>query len=103
MRALITGATGFIGRHLAIRLVEELDTEVSLLVRDQYAAGSLPAPLETIRSQLTVFYADLRDFEQVQRALNQLQPDIIFHLAAAGVADPFLTVEDALSHNLTAL
>ena len=100
MRALITGAFGFIGRHLAMRLVEEPDTEVYLLDRNRLASTPLPTHSETVLSQASIIHADLRDFEQIQRTLNQVQPDIIYHLAAVGVGDPFLAVEDALNHNL---
>ncbi len=100
MRVLITGASGFIGRHLTMRLLEEPDTKVTLLDRDKQVATRLPKQLKTIRSEAGIIHADLRDFELIRRALSDVQPDIIFHLAAAGVGDPFLAVEDALSHNL---
>ena len=96
MRILITGASGFIGRHLAMRLLEEPGTELYLLDR----AGSTASLPPTVRPQTGIIHADLRDFEQIQRALNDVRPDVIFHLAAVGVGDPFLAVEDALSHNL---
>ena len=100
MRILITGASGFIGRHLTKRLQEEPETKLYLLDRDRNVATSLPTHQEKIRSHATVIQADLHDFEQIQRAISYVHPDVIFHLAAVGVGDPFLAVEDALSHNL---
>lgn len=93
MRILITGAFGFIGRHLSIRLLEEPDVELFLLDR----AGPASEPTA---SQTTILQADLRIFEEVRRAIAQTRPEIIYHLAAVGVGDPFLAVEEALNHNL---
>ncbi len=46
-------------------------------------------------------YADLRNFQLTSRALRTVEPDVVIHLAAAGVTDPFLNVQTALSHNVT--
>ena len=100
MRVLVTGATGFIGRSLVVRLAGEGDTAVTALVRNHHAQRLLPAPLEAVRPQIHLVYADLRDLEQVKLAVRETRPDVVFHLAAAGVGDPFLPVDIALSHNL---
>lgn len=99
MRYLMTGATGFIGRALVPRLLPL--GELTLLVREEYGSGRpLPAPLATLRPHLDVVYADLRSFQLTSRALRTAAPDIVIHLAAAGVSDPFLNVQTALSHNV---
>jgi nucleoside-diphosphate-sugar epimerase len=100
MRVLITGAFGFIGRHLLPRLLEEVDTEVFLLDRERQSSLLLPTDQKSGRSHSGITHTDLRDYEQVRQAINSIEPDVIFHLAAAGVGDPFLTVEDAINHNL---
>ncbi|NCF66914.1 MAG: SDR family NAD(P)-dependent oxidoreductase [Chloroflexi bacterium] len=100
MRVLVTGATGFIGRSLAARLVNEEGTAVTALIREHHAHRTLPDSLEANRSKINFIYADLRDFQQTKLAVWEVQPDIIFHLAAAGVSDPFLPVNTALDHNL---
>ena len=92
MRVLVTGATGFIGRSLAARLVNEEGTAVTALIREHHAHRTLPDSLEANRSKINFIYADLRDFQQTKLAVWEVQPDIIFHLAAAGVSDPFLPV-----------
>ena len=99
MRVLITGATGFVGQHLVPLLIAG-ENETAILVREAYGMGQpLPASLAAIRDRLQVVYADLRNYRLTGRALQQAQPDVVFHLAAAGVADPFLAVDTAIQLN----
>lgn len=100
MRVLITGAFGFIGRHLLLRLFEESDIEIFLLDREKYVPSTFFPHQASGRSVSGIIQADLRDIGRLKRYLADIQPDIIFHLAAAGVGDPFLAVADALNHNL---
>jgi nucleoside-diphosphate-sugar epimerase len=102
MRVLITGATGFIGRALIPALLAEPALELALLVREE-SSGSrrLPPPLSALREQVQLVYADLRNFQLTVRAVREVQPARVIHLAAAGVADPFLPVETAVRHNVT--
>lgn len=102
-RILITGGTGFIGRHLVPLLVARGDTAVSLLVRESYShtdLQTLPTPLQAIRTQLQLVYADLRNFKLTSRAIAEAAPDAVIHLAAVGATNPFLPVATALRHNL---
>ncbi len=71
--ALVTGATGFIGRRLAERLVEA-GWSVRLLVRNP---DRLASPL---RSACEFVVGDLLDSDAVSRAVRQT--DVIFHCAA---------------------
>jgi nucleoside-diphosphate-sugar epimerase len=103
VKLLVTGATGFVGRALVPFLVHQPDTEVSLLVREVYSHVDLrpfPTPLQTIRQQLNIVYADLRNFQLTSRAIAEADPTHVIHLAAVGVTDPFLGLETALRHNL---
>ena len=79
-RVLITGHTGFKGGWLALWL-KELGAEVH--------GFSLPPPTEpnlyaTIQQHSVVSDArgDVRNLEQITATVEQVQPDIIFHLAA---------------------
>jgi dihydroflavonol-4-reductase len=74
VRALIVGATGFIGSHLAERLVQE-GVYVRALVRD----GSDTSHLETIDVHLV--RGDVEDPESLSSAVSGC--DVVFHLAAA--------------------
>jgi nucleoside-diphosphate-sugar epimerase len=99
MRILITGAFGFIGRHLLSALLAEPGTEVFLLDRQKPDSLSLVTGDPT-QVPAGIIEADLRDLDQTRRSVANIQPDLVFHLAAAGVGDPFLDVELAISHNL---
>lgn len=101
MRILVTGGTGFIGRHLVPHLLER-DHLVVILARESYGMGfPFPPPLCEMRQQFDAVYADLRNYQLTARAVKEAAPDAIFHLAAAGVTDPFLPATTALRHNIT--
>ena len=97
---LVTGATGFIGRHL-VRCLVETGQKVTILVREAYGMGErLPRPLEALRPQIGAVYADVRNLRLTMRAVEEAAAEQIVHLAAAGATDPFLPVHDALRNNL---
>jgi nucleoside-diphosphate-sugar epimerase len=103
VRILITGATGFVGQALAPFLAQQPNVEVTVLVREVYGQADLrpfPTPLQAIRPQLNVVYADLRNFQLTSRAVTEAEPTHVIHLAAVGVTDPFLGLDTALRHNL---
>ena len=101
-RILVTGATGFIGRYLIQHLVARGDTAVIALIRDTYTPTNLPSYLAALRQQVDLVYADLRNFQLTVRAVREAEPDVVIHLAAVGVTEPFLAVDTAVRHNLTA-
>lgn len=72
-RALITGASGFAGTHLAERLAASGSWEVIGLS----ARPGRPSPA---LSQHLV--CDLLNSELLRRTLHHLRPDVVFHLAA---------------------
>lgn len=65
MRALVTGGSGFVGRHL-----------VDALRREGAEAFPCGGPLD---GGLSI---DLGDAETIRRALDASRPDVVFHLAA---------------------
>ncbi len=80
MRVLITGVTGFAGRHLASLLVEHhREAEVWGLARWDSPREEL-RPLDAV---LTFVTGDLTDAGSLVRALQASKPDILLHLAAA--------------------
>jgi dTDP-glucose 4,6-dehydratase len=78
-KVLVTGAGGFIGSHLAERLVE-LGAEVRALVR--YSSTGSWGWLEQspLKDQIEVVLGDIRDNDSVSRAIKGV--DTAFHLAA---------------------
>ncbi len=80
-RALVTGADGFIGSHLAERLVcEGADVRAFVLYNSFSSWGWLDQSPNKIRDALDVRPGDIRDAEQVAEAVQGC--DVIFHLAA---------------------
>jgi UDP-glucose 4-epimerase len=84
--ALVTGGAGFIGSHLADRLIGE---GARVRVFDNFSTGSLsnldPERMEVIRG-------DVRDGKEVNRAAAGV--DVVFHLAAQ--INPARAVEDSV-------
>jgi UDP-glucose 4-epimerase len=94
MKVLITGGAGFIGSHLADRLLAEGH---EVLVIDNYATGrrdNLSA-----HDNLTVVEASIADAGEVEGAFARLGPDIVVH-AAASYKDPDEWQEDIRTNSL---
>ncbi|MCS7221681.1 MAG: GDP-mannose 4,6-dehydratase [Anaerolineae bacterium] len=90
LRILVTGATGFIGRHL-IHLLRSLNHEV--------AASSTPGdPLAKALPEEVIFLpCDIRDFDAIYRIMIEVKPHLIFHLAGLARSDD---LEKLLSINV---
>lgn len=78
-RVLVTGARGFIGRHLLTRLLDD-DADVHAVVRP---GRRLPRSLGLRRrGKVTWHEADLSDAESSDRAIRESDPEVVFHLAS---------------------
>lgn len=77
MRALVTGASGFIGSHLTRRLVAK-GVEVHVMVRP----STDPWRLDDVWYRVHVHRGDLRSYEDVHRIVRAVRPDTIFHLGS---------------------
>lgn len=99
MRILITGATGFAGRHLTAYLsttLSEAELHGTSLTRVEH-----PAPIQ-------IHQIDLKDPSAVYDLLNTVMPDHIYHLAAQSsphqsFGDPWGTLENNIRTQLNVL
>jgi GDP-mannose 4,6-dehydratase len=98
-RILITGIGGSGGSYLAEYIVEHHpDVEVHGIVRWHNVAQR---NLARIAEAVTVHEADLTDFGSTFAALQAVQPDAIFHMAAhANVRASFVTPNRVLTDNI---
>ena len=76
----LTGATGFIGSHLLKRLIKE-GCNVHISIRKNSSLWRI----EEFKNNFTVHDIDLTDSNDVSTLLQQIRPDVLFHLAAYGV------------------
>jgi GDP-4-dehydro-6-deoxy-D-mannose reductase len=83
MRYLITGITGFLGPHLANKLVRE-GHEVYGLVRINMGReiNMTDVVPNDIYSQLKFVYGDLTNFRKLDKIFKEVSFDGVFHLAA---------------------
>jgi len=89
---LVTGGAGFIGSHIAERLVLDGHT---VRVLDDFSSGR-ESNLDSFRNDIEIVHGDIRDADVVKRATKGV--DIVFHEAALGsvprsVVDPLTTHE----------
>lgn len=94
MKVLITGGSGFIGSHLAEKL---LAAGHSVLVIDNFATGRRDNL--TPHKNLIVVEGSIADQDLVDRLFNEFAPDRVIH-AAASYKDPNDWEEDALTNVL---
>lgn len=94
MKVLITGGAGFIGSHLAERLLARGD---EVFVIDNYATGRKDNL--TPHKKLIVVEGSISDTAIVDQAFQKCQPDVVVH-AAASYKDPENWQEDALTNVL---
>lgn len=102
MRALITGISGFVGSHLAERLLDSGGWTVSGTVYGD--AGNIAH----LTDRLTLYEGELSRLERVREIVEDSRPDVIFHLAAQPVVsvsrrDPWGTLENNIRLQLNVL
>jgi len=80
--AFVTGATGFVGAHVARQLVEQ-GARVVCLQRDEVRLNSLD--LFDLRRRVTVVGGEIEDFALMERVLTEYEIEAVFHLAAQAI------------------
>jgi UDP-glucose 4-epimerase len=94
-RVLIIGGTGFLGQRLTSRLVEQ-QAAVAVTVFENDA----PDVIARLPQQAHPYAGDVRDIDRISQIVRDVEPEIVYHLAAVGVNDPFIAEETALEVNV---
>lgn len=90
MKVLVTGASGFIGSHLAERLVKE-KYDVQVLIRKENPQSRKDSLELLKRLKVKIVEGDLLDKESLKHAVKGVE--VIFHLAA--IARPMAIPDEA--------
>ncbi|SVC03416.1 uncharacterized protein METZ01_LOCUS256270, partial [marine metagenome] len=99
-RILITGITGSGGSYLAEYIVQH-HPDVAVHGIGRWHSTSTEDNLSSIRDSVTVHECDLLDFSSIITTLEEIRPDVIFHLAAhANVRASFQTPLSVLNNNI---
>src|SRR5439155_11497662 len=85
----VTGATGFIGSHLARLAVRDGHT-VAVVVRP----GSDPWRLKDVSARITCIECDLADLAGLEARLRRDRPDLCLHMAWRGWSGSLATTEE---------
>lgn len=83
-KALITGFTGMVGSHLADHLLANTDWDLTGLLRWNEDLRNVEHLLDRVnqKDRVGLVYGDLNDHPSLARAIDQVRPDYVFHLAA---------------------
>lgn len=96
-RILVTGINGFIGSHLAHRLLEEGAVVHGFILKDTSLVR-----INDIADELILHYGELSNYEDVHSCISNAKPQIIFHLAAARVVTrDFKLIDSMVKTNLS--
>lgn len=79
---LITGATGFVGSYLAKELIDQKANVYGLIRRRADGTKSKNLQDHGIHESIKLIEGDLADISSIAQAIDQSNPDYIFHLAA---------------------
>lgn len=100
MNVLITGITGSGGSYLAEYILENHPEAEIYGLHRWHSAGTLNN-IASIKDKVTIIECDLLDLSSVIRAVDQIKPDRIFHLAAfANVRKCFDTPLAVINNNV---
>ena len=98
-KILVTGGSGFIGSHLARKLVTQ-GSDVTITVKYKSIIDNVR--ISKIWNDVNIIEVDLRNIDSL-RQLEKKSFDVIFHLAAYNhVGDSFLHVNESLISNTIA-
>jgi GDP-4-dehydro-6-deoxy-D-mannose reductase len=97
-KVLITGITGFAGSYLAEHLLSTREYDVSGTFLFEKSLSNV----EQVKDKLNLIKADLSEEKSVSKIVEDIRPDIIFHLAAlTSPADSFKNPTATLNNNIS--
>ena len=105
MNILITGGAGFIGGNLIKRLLSESDHNIFNLDILSYASNLdiineyLLCLSEFKRDNYTFQKVDIKNKKKLKEAINESNPDLVFHLAAESHVDRSIVKPDDFIQN----
>jgi len=93
MKVFVTGVSGFIGRFIVPKLVEQGH---DVFCFDRFN------PLYGLPKEVPVFYGDLKYYFSISEALSKVKPEAVIHLAAITTTDEFVYTnwEETLNTNI---
>lgn len=82
--AFISGITGMVGSHLADYIIKNSDWEIIGLIRWRSPLDNISHLIDDInnKKRIKLVYGDLKDTISIDKAIEESNPDFVFHLAA---------------------
>ncbi|MCO5229658.1 MAG: CDP-glucose 4,6-dehydratase [Chitinophagales bacterium] len=82
-RVLITGNTGFKGSWLTLFILQ-LGSKV-FGISNEHHNNDILFKSSNIKENIQQYYLDINDLKSLKEAINEIQPDVVFHLAAQSI------------------
>tara|TARA_Y100000590_G_scaffold320708_1_gene363085 strand:- start:83 stop:1150 length:1068 start_codon:yes stop_codon:yes gene_type:complete len=99
-RVLITGHTGFVGSWLAFLMIK-LKCDVYGISKNKQINSENYKILNISKNLKKEFFLDIEDFKNINKKINLIKPNIIFHLAAQSyVLEGYKNPIDTLKTNI---
>jgi len=76
---LVTGATGFVGANLVRRLIKNKN-KIHIILRKTSDTWRI----NDVKEKLNIYYADLNNNKELNKVIQRIKPNIIYHLATYG-------------------
>lgn len=80
-KVLITGGAGFIGSNLVRKLASDTDFKIFIIEKENTNFWRL----KDMPDKVNIRYVDLEDSGKLSKIINNIKPNIVFHLASYGV------------------
>lgn len=97
----ITGAGGFIGRHL-VKKISALGAKVHLLLKQPPNPAELKAWKKEWggKASLSFYYADISDRKRISKIVRRVRPERIFHLAGSSPSSEKSGIRECMETNI---